>query len=60
VTAPRVFVLIDFADEEMKEITNVTGPFASEEDADRWDEDTGQRWGAHLIVPLYSPEEGTT
>lgn len=49
------FVLIDFADEEMKEITTITGPFASEEEADQWDEGNGQRWGAHLIVPLHTP-----
>lgn len=49
------YVLIDFADEEMKEITTITGPFSSEEEADRWDEDNGQRFGLHLIVPLYAP-----
>lgn len=48
------YVLIDFADEEMKEITGVTGPFNSEEEADQWDEANGQRFGLHLIVPLYS------
>lgn len=50
------YVLIDFADEEMKELTNVWGPFASEEEADRWDEGSGQRWGAHLILPLREPD----
>lgn len=50
------YVLIDFADEEMKEITTITGPFSSEEEADRWDEDNGQRFGLHLIVPLYAPK----
>lgn len=51
-----MFILIDFADEEMKEITGVVGPFATEEEADEWDESTGQRWGAHLILPLRSPK----
>lgn len=40
------YVLIDFRDDEMREIVGVVGPFASEE----------QRWGEHLILPLREPD----
>lgn len=52
-----MYVLIDFADETLTEITNVTGPFATEEEADAWDEGTGQRWGKHVILPIHDPKE---
>jgi hypothetical protein len=52
---PTGYVLIDFRDEEMREIVGVVGPFATEEEADQWDESTGQRMGEHLILPLWAP-----
>jgi hypothetical protein len=51
------FVLIDFKDDTQAEIVGVTGPFRSEEEADRWDEDHGQRWGKHIVFKLTSPDE---
>lgn len=51
----KQFVIIDYADETRQNVLGVTGPFKSEEEADQWDEGTGQRWGHHDILELRSP-----
>lgn len=53
--AKTKFVLIDYKDDAFTEITNITGPFDTEEEADQWDENTGQRYGLHVIMPIYAP-----
>ena len=59
VNTPQQYVVIDFKEEAAPEITSVSGPFESEEQADQWDEATGQRVGKHFIAPLWHPAYAT-
>ncbi len=52
----RQYVIIDYADETFQTALRVTGPFKSEEEADQWDEGTGQRWGCFEIHELNPPD----
>lgn len=50
-------VLIDFDENDLTKIAHVTGPFPTVEDADQWDEGTGQRDHAeYRIMELESPD----